>query len=271
MHRVSRAWIVVVGWVLVWSVSADAQAPVSYRVSFPAPEHRWMQVEVTFPSVPAGPLQVRMSRTSPGRYALHEFAKNVFDVQIRDGKGASLAPTRPNLHQWNVDGHDGTVIVSYRVYGDRTDGTYLSVDAAHAHINMPAALMWARGLQTRAARITFELPAGRNWKVATQLMPTADPQTFTAPHLQYLMDSPTELSAFALRTFTVDGGGSPPGTFRIALHHDGTDAEADAFARDVQRIAREELQIFGEYPRYEPGFYTFLSDYLPWEIGRAHV
>ena len=24
-----------------------------------------------------------MSRSSPGRYALHEFAKNVYDVQVR--------------------------------------------------------------------------------------------------------------------------------------------------------------------------------------------
>ncbi len=265
MHLVLRIWIVVVGLALVCATSVQAQAPVSYRVSFPAAEHRWMQVEVTFPAVPPGPLQVRMSRTSPGRYALHEFAKNVFDVHVRDGKGTALTPTRPNLHQWDVEGHDGTVIVSYRVYGDRTDGTYLSVDAAHAHLNMPAALMWARGLQTRAARVTFELPTGRSWRVATQLLPTNDPQTFTAPNLQYLMDSPTELSAFTLRTFTVEG--SAPATFRIALHHDGTDADADAFARDVQRIAREELQIFGEFPRFEPGFYTFLSDYLPWVNG----
>ena len=70
-----------------------------------------------------------MSRTSPGRYALHEFAKNVFDVRITDGKGKPLTAARPNLHQWDVAGHDGTVVVSYRVFGDRIDGTYLSVDA----------------------------------------------------------------------------------------------------------------------------------------------
>lgn len=251
------------------AVAAGAQGvgtPVAYRLSFPAPEHRWMQVEVTFANVPAGPLQVRMSRTSPGRYALHEFAKNVFDVQVRDGKGTRLTPARPNLHQWDVDGHDGTVVVTYRVYGDRTDGTYLSVDASHAHINMPAALMWARGLQTRPARVTFELPAPRAWKIATQLLPTSDSQTFTAPNLQYLMDSPAELGTFTLRTFTVDHAGAPS-TFRIALHHDGTDAEADAFSRDVQRIVREELAIYREFPRYEPGHYTFLSDYLPWASG----
>ena len=41
------------------------------------------------------------------------------------------------------------------------------------------------------------------WKAATQLFPTSDPWTFTAPNLQYLMDSPTELSDYTLRSFTV--------------------------------------------------------------------
>lgn len=246
---------------------AAAQAPVAYKVSFAAAAHRWMQVDVTFPDVPAGPLQVRMSRTSPGRYALHEFAKNVFDVQVKDGRGRPLTPARPNLHEWDVAGHDGTVVVSYRVYGDRTDGTYLSVDATHGHLNMPASLMWAKGLEQRPARVEFVPPAGQPWQVATQLFPTGNPLVFTAPNLHYLMDSPTEVGTFTMKVFKVDDGKGPPETFRIALHHDGTDAEADAFARDVETIVRETLGIFGEFPRYDGGTYTFLSDYLPWASG----
>ena len=267
-----RRGLAALSLVLVFAVSAWAQAPVSYRLSFPAPEHRWMQVEVTFTEVPPGPLQVRMSRTSPGRYALHEFSKNVFDVRVRDGKGTTLTPARPDLHQWTITGHDGTVVMTYRVFGDRTDGTYLSVDATHAHLNMPATLMWARGFETRPARVRFEQPAGRTWRVATQLYPTSDPLTFTAPNFHYLMDSPAEFSAFTLRTFRVpstaaqaDQDRAP--TFRIALHHDGTDAEADAFAKDTERIVRETRAIFGEFPQYENNTYTFLSDYLPWASG----
>ena len=250
-----------------WAVPAAAQAPVSYRVLFTAPEHRWMQVDVTFADVPAGPLQVHMSRSSPGRYALHEFAKNVFDVKVKDGRGRALTPRQPNLHQWDVTGHDGTVVVSYKVYGDRTDGTYLSVDATHGHLNMPASLMWAKGLELRAARVEFVPPAGKTWHVATQLMPTGNPLVFTAPNLQYLMDSPTEVGTFTMKTFTVDDGKAPAQTFRVALHHDGTEAEADAFAKDVEKIVRETLPIFGEFPRYDGGTYTFLSDYLPWANG----
>ena len=255
--------------VLTAAAAAFAQAPVEYRLSFPEPEHHWMQVEVTFREVPSGPLQIRMSRTSPGRYALHEFAKNVFDVRVRDGKGNALTPSRPDLHQWDVAGHDGTVIVSYRVFGDRIDGTYLGIDSTHAHMNLPATLMWARGWDNRPARVRLEQPAGKQWRVATQLYPTDDALTFTAPNFHYLMDSPTEFSAYTLRTFTVPNpaGSGPAPVFRIALHHDGTDAEADALAKDVERIVRETVAIFGEFPQYENNTYTFLSDYLPWASG----
>jgi predicted metalloprotease with PDZ domain len=66
---------------------AFAQAPITYHLTFPEAQHHRMQVEVTFPDAPQGTLQVVMSRTSPGRYAVHEFAKNVFDVHVDDGRG----------------------------------------------------------------------------------------------------------------------------------------------------------------------------------------
>ncbi len=224
-----------------------------------------MQVDVSFADLPAGPLELRMSRSSPGRYAVHEFAKNIIDVRVTDTAGRALAVTRPDPHQWTVPSHSGAVRVTYRIFGDRIDGTYLAVDSTHAHINMPAAVMWARGLEERPATLTFSVPTGSNWRVATQLMPGPDAFTFTAPNLQYLMDSPTEVSAHAVRTVT------PPGvngaTFRLAVHHTGTDAELDAFAGDVQRIVAEARHVFGEYAAFDAGTYTFIADYLPWASG----
>jgi predicted metalloprotease with PDZ domain len=266
----TKRFFVIVFFVFVSASAWAQQAPIEYKLSFPAPEHRWMLVEARFPNVPSGTLQLRMARTSPGRYALHEFAKNVFDVSIVNGKGQPLAATRPDPHEWDVANHDGTVVVTYKIFGDRTDGTYLGIDDIHAHINIPAALMFARGWFERPARVTFVQPPGKAWKVATQLFPTNDPLVFTAPNIYYLMDSPTDFSNFMLRTFTVDDGqkrSGPPPTFRIALTHDGTEAEADAFAKDVERIVREAIPIFGELPNFETNTYTFLSVYLPWANG----
>ena len=134
-----------------------------------------MQVVVSFPDVTQATLELRMSRSSPGRYSLHDFAKNVYDVHAFDNNGRELETARPDPYGWNVSGHGGSVTVRYKVYGDRVDGTYLAVDTTHAHINMPSALMWAHGLDDRPATLVFEQPAGMAWHVATQLHPGATP------------------------------------------------------------------------------------------------
>ena len=144
-----------------------------------------------------------MSRSSPGRYSVHEFAKNVFSFDAFDGTGRRLSVTRPEPDEWAVAGHDGTVRVVYRIFGDHADGTYLGVDTTHAHLNMPATFMWAVGLDLRPIRVSFVPPAGSNWKAATQLFASSTPFEFTAPNLQYFMDSPTELSNFLMSTFQV--------------------------------------------------------------------
>ena len=254
--------------IVVASATAQQPAPpVAYKVAFPAPDHHVAVVEVTFPNVPAGTLEARMSRSSPGRYAVHEFAKNVFDVQAFDGKGKELTVSRPNPYQWDVTGHDGTVRIVYRIFGDLVDGTYLGIDSTHAHMNMPATLMWARGMDTRPSRITFTPPAGSGWKPATQLFPTSDPWTFTAPNLQYLFDSPTELSAYTLRQFTVANPDGKSFTIRSAIHTESPEQDIDQYAAGVEKIVKEMVTVFGEYPEFDGGTYTFLADYLPTNAG----
>ena len=51
------------------------------------------------------------------------------------------------------------------------------------------------------------------------------------------------------------------------MHHTGTNEELDALVKDVEKIVEQEGAIFGEYPEYEPGHYTFLADYLPYANG----
>lgn len=240
----------------------NAETPIRYRFTFPEPQHHWMQVEAVFAELDSRPLELRMSRSSPGRYSLHDFAKNVYDVRAFGADGGELAATRPDPYGWTVPSHGGAVTIKYKVFGDRVDGTYLAIDSTHAHLNMPAAIMWARGLDDRPAALTFAAPEGARWQVATQLYPGGNPLEFTAPNLQYLMDSPAEFGPVSIRQFSVGAR-----TFRFALHHTGTDAELDSFVRDVEKIVREQGEIYGEYPAYEPGSYTFVVDYLPWASG----
>src|SRR5215467_13786891 len=132
---------------------------------------------------------------------------------------------------------------------------------------LPATLMWARGYDMRPIRVTFQLPANYTWKPATQLYPTSDPWTFTAPNLQYFMDSPTELSDFVMSTFSVPNTDGAPAEFRVVVHSDGSQSDVDELAKLVSRLVLEQMAVFGEFPKYEPGYYTFLLDYSPWGDG----
>jgi predicted metalloprotease with PDZ domain len=147
------------------------------------------------------------------------------------------------------------------LYGDHTDGTYDDIDETHAHLNMPAALVWAHGFEHVNATVHFDIPAGSRWTVATELMPGTN-GTWTAPNLDRLMDGPVELSDHLMPTWTIEGQ-----EFRLSLHHRGTTQEADNYARMCQAVVLEEEGIFGAFPRYDGGTYTFLVDYLPFASG----
>lgn len=242
--------------------SASQPNSISYEIAFPNAMHREAEVTVHYRNVGPGPLRVRMSRTSPGRYALHEFAKNVYNVRFEaPGQHAVM---RPNEHEWVVTDHGGEVTVRYTLYADRADGTYSQVDETHAHLNVPATFMFAPDLMSSGIELQIDA-GGRPWSVATQLFPdpAGDPFRFTAPDQWYFMDSPLEIGDLAWRERTLPDGQ----VLRVAMHHTGTDLELDQYAEATWAIADELAAVFGGYPQFDGGTYTFLACYTPWTSG----
>lgn len=238
---------------------ATAPAPVVYDIRFPNRVHREAEVSVRFSGVPDGPLRVRMARSSPGRYALHEFAKNVYAVAAVNSAGRALTVTRRSPHEWAVTGHTGVVIFSYTLYADRADGTYAGIDETRAHLNIPATFAWSPQFATRPIMVTFHRPDPA-WKIATQLQPTNDAETFRAPNLQYFMDSPTHLGVLDIREWQVASGGRTQ-TMRLAVDHTGTSAQVSEYTDLTKRVVNEMAAVFGELPAFDFGTYTFVACY----------
>jgi len=251
--------------ILALAQEAAPATPVRYAVMFPNAAHHEARITATFAGLtPGKKLVVRMARSSPGRYALHDFVKNVYYTVATNSTGKLLPVNRTDPYSWEVTpGADGMVQFNYTLYGDRTDGTFAGIDQQHAHLNMPATFCYAQGLENRPAEVKFELPAG--WKVATQLRATgADNTTFTAPNLQYFMDSPTVLGSSQLLHTWQDGGRN----FEMATYYSGPTGEVDAFVKKTQRVVREAAGVYGgELPQFDFGRYTFLADYLPQASG----
>ena len=250
---------------LTISAVAYTAEPVQYDVSFNNAVHHEARISVTYSDIGDAPLQLRMSRSSPGRYAIHEFAKNVYQVWVVDGAGNPLTFTRPSPYQWDVAGHDCTVTATYTLYADRAGGTYSGIDLTHAHLNMPATFMWARGFDDLPINVSFN-PVSEDWKVATQLVPTDDAYVFTAPNLQYFMDSPTELSNFSERSWDIESNDKTY-TLRLAVHHDGIEEDVDVYLEKAKKVVDQQIRIFGELPDFDYGTYTFIADYLPYVSG----
>ncbi len=236
------------------------QPRVHYQFSFANAVHNEALVTVRFSQLPAGPLPLQFSNASPGRYARHDFAKNIYQLTARNSKGETLPLVRLAPSQWQVMQHDGSVDISYRLYGDHADGTYNQIDHRHAHLNMPATVLWSPALQQSPISLSFiDHPA--DWQVATQLPQSADGH-WLATDLDELMDSPIELSRHTVQQWTVPSAGKNY-QLVLATHHQGTTEDEAVLLAKTKAVVAEQMAIFGELPDFDHGRYVFINDFLP--------
>jgi predicted metalloprotease with PDZ domain len=246
---------------------AQTEKAIYYSVSFANAAHHEAEIVMTIPQAPGHAFLVRVSRSSAGRYATHEFGKNIYNVNAVgvDGKAIPLKQTEGDVYEVSAD-HPETVIIHYTLFANWTDGTYASIDPSHAHLNMPAAFMWVPGLENRPVRFEFNDLDKYGWKVATQLKHEGE-NVYSAPGLQYMMDSPTELSKFNETSWDVVNTDGKKEKINLTVHSDDAQPVIDNFGKMVQKMVLEEKAVFGELPAYDFGEYTFLDDVYPTTSG----
>ena len=247
------------------TITLFAQDPIRYQVNMDNVQHHEIDITIDFPSLPQKALVVHMPTASPGRYAIHNFAKNVYNVKATDSTGKTLAVHKKMADEWEVAGHDGHVTFQYTLFANRADGTYAGVDNRKVHMNMPATYAYGKEMHKRPIEITFDLSKRPKWKVATQLKKLAD-NKFYAPNYYYFFDSPTIIGDIDFRSFTVDSDGKEY-TIEVAMDHEGTDEELDKYTDWVQKVVEEQKAVYGSLPDYDYGKYTFLCMYNPWVSG----
>jgi predicted metalloprotease with PDZ domain len=240
---------------------------VSYVVSFPNLAHHEAQIELIVSDIPVRTAVFRMSRSSPGRYATHEFGKNVYDVTATDQGGKPLTVNRVDGDVYEVPHSGGYIRLKYTLYGNYADGTYVGIDPSDIHLNMPGAFMWLKGVDNVPITIHFSLPEDAHWTIATQLQPTNDPNTYMARGLQYFMDCPVVIGNLSYRNWVVKNPDGKTYSFRIALDGATDSADLNAFSEKVQRIVSQEQAVYGEVPAYDYGTYTFLASINPYVHG----
>lgn len=244
----------------IFCLASLAQSPIAYQLNLKNIQHHELGVEITFTDLEAAKLTLQMPNASPGRYALHNFAKNVYEEKAYDAAGNEVSLRRITPFSWEAPVTDGYVRFTYTIYGNHADGTYMGVDARKLHLNMPATFAFGKSLQNRKVTLTIpEMP--ETWSVATQLQAVND-STFEAPDYYYFYDSPVMVGEIDWRRWDVDDQ-----TLEIAMMHEGTDEELDNYTEWVKKIVAEQKRIYGSLPEFDFGRYTFLIAYNPWAAG----
>ena len=250
----------------VGSFAQSAVKPIFYAISFPNAAHHEAEIVMTLSQTPASALVFRMSRSSAGRYATHEFGKNIYNVKATDVDGNALDLKQIEGDVYELTEHPETVKISYTLFADWTDGTYACIDPSHAHLNFPAVFIWTVGQESRPIKVEFDDLDTYGWKVATQLPHVGD-NIYSAPNLQYLFDSPTELSNFKKTSWNVVNTDGKTEKINLVAHSDDSQETIDNFGKMVQKVVLEEKAVYGELPSYDYGEYTFLDDVYPTNSG----
>ncbi|NML21094.1 M61 family metallopeptidase [Pseudoflavitalea sp. G-6-1-2] len=240
---------------------------ISYIVSFPNITHHEASISMTVTDVKERNAIFRMSRSSPGRYATHEFGKNVYDVKAFSQNGKELTVTRIDGDVYQVNGHSGFIRLEYTLYANFPDGTYAGIDGSSVQLNIPATFMWIKGYDKSPIDVKFNIPQGKNWTIATQLKPTQDPTLFSAPGLQYFMDSPVKIGELIWKEWKQKNPNGKEYTIRLALEAKASDSLATSFAGKIRKITEQAQAVFGELPEFDYGTYTFIASINPWVDG----
>ncbi|SFH08727.1 M61 family metallopeptidase [Pedobacter insulae] len=244
------------------SFSVNAQQEISYELSFPNAIHHEAEITMSVPNVPTGTLKVRMSRSSPGRYATHEFGKNVYRFKAFDEQGKKLTVLQLAGDEYSIPNHGNTVKITYTLFGNWIDGTYAGFDETHAHMNIPATFAYPIGMDKRPRTVKFNLTNKQNWKVATQLKPLTN-GVYYAPNFQYFMDSPIELASYHTASWNVKNPDGKTQTIHLVSHSKDDQKTIDNYAEMLKKMVDEHFAVWGEFPAYDYGNYYFLHDVYP--------
>ena len=260
---------------LVCAVLAQAQYPsLDYAASHPGAirysldltnvaQHE-LDITVDFPAVGTDVFTVRMPQSSPGRYAQHNFAKNVYDLTAEDADGQALDVHAAGIGVWQIAGHGGAVTLHYTLFANGGDGTYAGIDDQKLHLNMPACFIYGEKLNDRPILLDITEGQRTNWTVASQLQALGSDRLRAAPNYAYFYDSPTLVGDIMRASFIVNsagGAGVSGQEIEVVMIHDGTRAEFDAYVEDVRGVVLAQQAIYGELPRFDYGRYTFLCAY----------
>lgn len=237
--------------ILATLARAESLPAVDYTLRFPDAVHHYVEVEASLPTGGAAELEVFMPVWTPGSYLLREYSRNIDRIDATDANGQSLPLQKIAKNRWQVTtgGHD-RVTLRYRVYGWEINVRSNWIEGSFAMLNGAPTYVTVADHYQRPYHVRVELPKG--WAGTYTALPAGDqPNTYTAPDFDTLIDSPLLAGSPQVDHFEVDGVRH----FLVTLGGAGVWDNARA-ARNLKHLVQTERDFWGQLP-YQHPYYFF--------------
>ncbi|HEV2844351.1 MAG TPA: hypothetical protein VG477_05855, partial [Thermoanaerobaculia bacterium] len=231
--------------------------PISYTLSFPAPQTHYVEVEASVPTGGRPEIELMMAVWTPGSYLIREYARNVEAVSAAAEGGEPLSVEKTTKNRWRVRTQGSPrVALRYRVYSREMSVRTNFVDSSFAILNGAPTFMTLAEDGARPHDVRVVLPSG--WKVAVSPLPPVPgggENAWRAEDFDTLVDSPLYAGNATVRRFEVAGR-------QHLLVNEGEDGVWDGprSAADAAKIVAEQVELWGvaPYPRYV--FFNLLTE-----------
>ncbi|HET7248228.1 MAG TPA: hypothetical protein VFI79_00165 [Gemmatimonadales bacterium] len=231
---------------------ALSQPVVSYTLRVDSAERSGYDVTIRIRNAPD---TFRLALAAHPEYD-DRYYRYVEQLRVESPAGAALASiVREDSALWRVVAPGGASVVRYRLHLPSQDRPIRSswvpfLAPGGGLVGGPHSFMYVVGATLAPSYVTFDLPAG--WEIATGLPPTITPNTFFAPSVDVLIDSPALIGHFRSWRFAVDG---VPHRVVYWPLPDAQPFDTAALMHGLEGLAQQAIALFGRAPYRD---YTFL-------------
>lgn len=214
-----------------------------YQVAMPNPDSHLFEVMLRVWGWQASVLDLKMPVWTPGSYLVREYAKHLQEFSAHDQEERSLPWRKKSKNHWQVDTSGVSEITArYRIFANELTVRTNHLDRTHGYFNPAALFFYIPGWEDNPSRVTV-VPPQPEWQVTTPLQPVPkEPNTFSVPDFDTLVDSPFEIGSHKSYYFEVDGR-----EHELAIWGRGN-AQPSKIIPDIEKIIQVEAELFGGLP-----------------------
>lgn len=258
--RLERLRLAPMVLLLLLAVARPVGATIRYRISLRDGDTHRFHVQMRVPARDEGVVVALPAWNA--LYQIRDFSYRVRDLRatLEANPDKGLALRMLDKQTWRIAVPRGraapdneTAVISYSVEWNDPGPFDSQLNAHHAFVNLAEVLMYVPSRRAEDVRVSFEdVPPG--WRIAAELAPGAQPDSYTAGSYDALVDAPVEAGKFS--DFVFESGGA---RFRVVV--DAADSKRARLEEPLRRITGYELRLMGGPPFSEYTFFFHLGGY----------